>query len=91
MPKRIFILILVFAAAVFCRAETVRDVAQAAGKGTMVLAYGSDWSASGRKVRGVFRSAAFRDAVASRYVLGEVDVRDTPKQILTSKRKRYIG
>ena len=78
MQKRIFILILMFAVAVFCRAETVRDVAQAAGKGTIVLAYGSDWSASGRKVRGVFRSAAFRNAVSSRYVLGEVDVRDTP-------------
>ncbi|MBR4171509.1 MAG: hypothetical protein IKR48_07645 [Kiritimatiellae bacterium] len=78
MQKRIFIFCLVLAQVTCCRAETILDVAKRDGKGMMVYAYGSDWSESGRTVHKLFRSAAFQNAVSSRYVLGEVDVRDVP-------------
>ncbi len=50
--------------------------AKAAGKGMLVYAYGSDWSASGREVLKVFRSPAFVQALTNRYVFGVLDDAD---------------
>ena len=80
MQNRIFMVCFVLVQAACCWAETILDVAKRDGKGMMVLAYGSDWSESGRTVHRLFRSAAFQNAVSSRYVMGEVDVRDVPTQ-----------
>ena len=70
--------LLLLGAALTGSGDTIADRAKAAGKGMMVFAYGSDWSASGRALHAVYRSEAFTRAVDDRYVMGTVDIRDTP-------------
>ena len=76
--RALFLVMLAFTAIRTCRGATMADEAKAAGKGMMVFAYGSDWSASGRAVHRVFQSDAFQNAVTSRYVTGTLDIRDQP-------------
>ena len=57
---------------------TILDDAKSAGKGAMLLAYGSDWSKAGRAVCATYQSGAFKKAVDGRYVTGLLDVREKP-------------
>lgn len=66
----------------------IRREAKARQKGWIVLVYGGDWSPAGAQVQSLLASPAFRNEISVRYLLGFVNLSETPPKNIREEHER---